>query len=138
MGREVGKDYPQTYEVPIVPNPAHQNNSFEVDTHVSTLNLKKQIGKENKAALTKCEMNELDKVIHTMMSKGGNMVTKINGKREKAYICQVCGKEGIITQIKNHIETNHVKGISIPCNLCENNFRSRAALKMHNVRQHKQ
>ena len=103
------------------------------------LSSEEQPGPENAVDLTKQEfvgeISELDKLIHTMMSRGENMVKKGN-LMTKAYMCQVCGKEGLITVIKNHIEANHIEGISIPCNLCENKFRSRVALKMHKMRQH--
>ena len=40
----------------------------------------------------------------------------------KAYVCQVCRKEGQWVNIRDHIETKHIKGISIPAAfICENN-----------------
>ena len=82
-------------------------------------------------------MQELDEQIEGMMGRGDNLVKK-GGKRNgewlmsKAYICQVCGKEGRVTDIKQHIEANHVEGIVIPCKLCEKTFRTRNVLKQHN------
>ena len=58
-----------------------------------------------------------------------------NGQR-KADKCKVCGKEGMGSAIKDHIEANHIEGIAIPCNLCEKTFRSRNALKLHNRSHH--
>ena len=46
-----------------------------------------------------------------------------NGRMVKVYVCQSCGKEGTRPHIKNHIEANHLEGISIPCNICERTFR---------------
>ena len=52
-------------------------------------------------------MNKLDGKIESMMGRGDNMV-KLNSKQMiKAYVCQVCGKEGQWTKIRDHIETNH-------------------------------
>ena len=36
----------------------------------------------------------------------------------KSRVCKVCGKEGRMKYIKNHIEANHISGISLPCGLC--------------------
>ena len=83
-------------------------------------------------------MQELDQYIETMMSRGDNMVKKGGRKKNgewlmgKAFICQVCGKEEVFrTNIKNHIEANHVEGIVIPCKLCEKTVKSRNALTQH-------
>ena len=57
---------------------------------------------------------------------------KVADGSQIAYRCKVCGKEGFSTQIKDHIEANHIEGIVIPCNLCDKTFRSR-----NNFRQHK-
>ena len=48
-----------------------------------------------------------------------------------AWKCQICGKEGYQSQIKSHVEVNHILGISLPCEVCEKTFRSRGALKKH-------
>ena len=54
------------------------------------------------------DMKELEAKIKTMMGRGENMVQ--NGKITiKAYVCQVCGKEGQRTNIKDHIEANHLR-----------------------------
>ena len=36
----------------------------------------------------------------------------------KVRICKVCGKEGSRKNIMDHIEANHIIGVSIPCDLC--------------------
>ena len=78
-------------------------------------------------------MQELDEKVKSMMVLSHNMLP--SGK-QRAYVCQVCGKEGGSTPIKDHIESNHIDGISIPCNMCEKTFRSRAALRHHKSKQH--
>ena len=77
------------------------------------------------------EMSELDEKIETMMVRSETMVRGPHKNMIKAYVCQVCGKEGQRTNIKDHIEANHLEGISIPCSLCEKTFRSRKALRKH-------
>ena len=79
------------------------------------------------------DLKELDVQIKSMMSVGQTMV---KGGKQKNYACTVCGKEGAYSQIKGHIEANHVDGVSIPCNMCEKTFRSRAAHKWHNANKH--
>ena len=55
----------------------------------------------------------------------------------RARICKVCGKEGGWVNIMNHIEANHITGISIPCDICGKAFGSRNALAAHKSRNHK-
>ena len=78
---------------------------------------------------------ELEEKVKSMMEKSQNPYigsNKTNPRR--ADVCKVCGKEGISSAIKDHIETNHLEGISIPCNLCEKICRSKSALKQHHYR----
>ena len=32
------------------------------------------------------------------------------------YVCKVCGKEGTNSDMKHHIEANHLEGVHPPCN----------------------
>ena len=76
---------------------------------------------------------ELDVQVKSMMEKSQNMIQS-GSKRLTAEICKVCGKEGHPQAIINHIEANHLNGVSLPCNLCEKTFRSRLNLRRHNCR----
>ena len=80
------------------------------------------------------DIQELDDQVKSMMRKSENLCA--DGSR-KATMCTVCGKEGFPSQIKNHIEANHLEGVSIPCNYCDKIFRSRAGLRQHNTVYHK-
>ena len=62
------------------------------------------------------DLQELEERVKSMMGKSQNK--NANG-HQFAYVCKVCGKEGESTQIKNHIEANHLEGIIIPCNFCD-------------------
>ena len=53
------------------------------------------------------------------------------------FYCKVCGKEGSMAHIMGHIESFHVTGISIPCNLCGYQARTRNALGLHKSKSHK-
>ena len=74
-------------------------------------------------------LQELDQQVKSMMKQSQNRTQ--DGTRW-AFICQVCGKEGHNSAIRNHIEANHLEGVSLPCSLCERVFRSRHNLKRHN------
>jgi len=74
------------------------------------------------------DVQGLDDMVKSMMTKSQTMLP--NG-HQKADICTVCGKEGKGSAIKDHIEANHLEGVSIPCNYCEKLFRTRSALRAH-------
>ena len=52
-------------------------------------------------------------------------------------ICKVCGIETSWNTMRNHIEANHITGISIPCDLCGKSFKSRNCLSAHKSQQHR-
>ena len=79
------------------------------------------------------DLQELEKRVKSMMEKSKNNYPGTNGK---ADLCKVCGKEGMGSAIKDHIEANHLQGIIIPCNLCDKTFRSRNRLNLHKRRHH--
>ena len=75
---------------------------------------------------------DLEEIVKSMMEKSQN---PDNGQ-QKGLMCKVCGKEDNSTNIKKHIEANHLEGVSIPCGVCEKAFRSRRALVMHKSQNH--
>ena len=79
------------------------------------------------------DFKELDEKVNSMMEKSENLLP--NGQR-KAHTCKVCGKEGHGNDIKKHIESNHLEGVCIPCNLCEKTFRLRRTLHQHALECH--
>ena len=81
------------------------------------------------------DLQQLDETVKSMMETSQNLIQ--NGKsHERAKICKVCGKEGHITDIKRHIESYHLEGISLPCNLCDKISRSRNGLNQHILKDH--
>ena len=80
------------------------------------------------------ELADLEDRVKSMMKKSEN---KYANGHQKAYICKECGKEGMGSAIKEHIEANHLGGMTFPCNLCEKAPRSRHALKLHKYTYHK-
>ena len=88
-------------------------------------------------------MNQaLDEKVKSMMEKGERMIPDgkhPNGtpKQQTSLICKVCGKEGHPSQIRNHIESNHLEGVSIPCDHCGKICPTRHSLTKHKSRFHK-
>ena len=69
-------------------------------------------------------LQSLNEEVKSIMDKGQNMITfgkRKNGKpmRVTSSVCKVCGKEGLSKDIRNHIEANHLEGISLPCDYCD-------------------
>ena len=56
----------------------------------------------------------------------------------RARMWKVCGKEGIWNKkIRDHIEANHITGISILYDLCGKSCKSRNGLAKHKSRYHR-
>ena len=85
-------------------------------------------------AANNTDMESLDQQVKGMMlvSENGNPYQK-----GKARICKVCGKEGNRQNIMEHIEANHITGISIPCDLCGKVLASRKAIRLHKSQHHR-
>ena len=132
----------QTYK-PTVPSCRTQKKTGIFDTNIAPFLPQSfpenQIPSSTAIALPKKDfsgdMKELDEQIETMIGRGENMVRQGSQRMVKAYVCQVCGKEGQKINIKDHIEAKHLEGISIPCSLCEKTFRSRDGHR-HHMRNH--
>ena len=99
-----------------------------------------QEGSEQKLVLTNDATNifdieSLNQQVKSMMTSSEN-ANPYKNQGGRAKICKVCGKEGSMSHIKDHIEANHIAGISIPCGLCGQVVRTRHALQMHKSRHH--
>ena len=77
-------------------------------------------------------LEKLEEKLKTFMIKSENLLPN---KSQRATICKLCGKEGMISDIKKHIEANHLEGINLPCNHCGRVFKSSRTLKDH-IRMH--
>ena len=134
-GKEDDYDKPTTN----TPKPKPQSNTPKlqvpqiVQNDISTVSMPEQVKTEfNTIVVSNIsftgELHELDESIKTMMALGQNRTP--DGKTT-ATVCQFCGKEGYKTQIRDHIEANHVDGLVVPCSLCGKTFRSRNAMRVH-------
>ena len=88
-----------------------------------------------KSTILAANLQELDKTVKEMMKTSENMV-QVGNRQRRAKICKVCGKEGYLIDITRHIETHHLEGLSVPCNLCDKRIRSRNALRAHMIKEH--
>merc|ERR1712129_23798 len=81
------------------------------------------------------DLQDLEDKIKSMMEVSENMVG--GSQRGFKRICKVCGKEGPRQSIIDHIEANHITGVSHPCNVCGKISRTRIGLRLHISRHHK-
>ena len=102
---------------------------FDAKADVLTDSMKSTVVMQNKFN------GALDLEIQAMMEMTRNRIR--NGKVERhSYLCKICGKEGHGSNIKKHIERNHLEGLSVPCDYCEKKFKSRSALVQHKIANH--
>ena len=103
---------------------------------LSKLGRKKRKRKEKSLAIDfiSGNLHELDKRVKSMMEKSQRTIA---GRKEKAYIytCNLCGKEGEVTAIRDHIEAKHLEGVSLPCHNCGKILRSRVLLRKHECKE---
>merc|ERR1712150_7593 len=121
---------------PIIP----KTNKIETQTHykkdeviqetIKANNIESDPTSKNSAgtvAVTDCavaaDLQGLEKQIYSMMLVSENILGGIYGNK-KVRICKVCGKEGLQSHIKNHIELHHITGVSHTCNICGKTLRS--------------
>ena len=82
------------------------------------------------------DLQDLDDKIKSMMETTER--TMVVGKENRAVIvCKVCGKEGQLGNIRDHIEANHISGVSHTCNICGKPYRTRNALGTHKSTYHR-
>ena len=81
-------------------------------------------------ATNSTDMTILDQQVKSMIAfiENADPYAKRAGRARR---CKVCGKEGSSTNIKNHIEANHIAGISLSCDLCGQILGTRDALRQH-------
>ena len=107
---------------------------------LANLSLESQSSKgsfEAQAALTnnqtRVDLSGLDEQIRSMFTR--SEISAGNGQGKMAT-CNVCGKEGYYKHMPQHIEANHITGVSHACDLCGKVSRSRNALSRHKLNMH--
>ena len=113
-------------------NTFHTNIASKNDSLICRSYSDKLVLSSTAVALPKYEsvgMNELNVNIDTMMYRSENRIRSGN-EIMTAYI--VCRKEDRKSNLRNHIEGNHLGGASIPCKICDIPFKTRKSLSQHN------
>ena len=80
------------------------------------------------------DLDNLNETVKSMMILSENRYGKEHWRER---ICKACGKEGSNSTITNHIESVHLSGLQIPCNICGKTFKSRHQLAVHKVKNHR-
>ena len=142
---DLGESLDQPKESEVIKSKESPTESIKPNSHM--IPYKTDLEKTSKASSipnpsTGTNLHELDEKVKSMMARGQKMIP--DGKRPDgtikqaiSRICNVCGKEGLFKNIKQHIEANHLEGISILCDSCDIVLSSRASLANHKSRFHK-
>ena len=83
--------------------------------------------------------NDIDARVKSMMEFSENRVMsnkKPGTTLGRARVCKVCGKEGPMANIMNHIESKHLENTPAPCDLCGKVSKTRNGLAQHKVKEH--
>ena len=79
------------------------------------------------------DLQHLDEKVKSMMTRSKD---NLDSQGQKATVCTQCGKEGQKKVIRDHIEANHITGVSHSCDQCGHNTSTRAALLRHTKSKH--
>ena len=107
---------------------------LKTESNDNILNIEGGNGSVALASFFSGNLQELEEKCKSMMEK----TFKKDKDGNILYSCTTCGKEAKNNNLKNHIEANHLEGISIPCNFCEATFRTRQAFRIHLSKNHKE
>ena len=122
----------QKYAPPENRNSNIQNKLYDVQTSSRTFSEDESNRTVAVSSNFSGGLEDLDERVISMMGKSANFLA--NKGKKRAHVCNICGKEDERSNIKDHIEANHLEGIVIPCNFCEKTFRSRNALRQHKMK----
>ena len=119
--REIG---PDAACEKLISNTIKSNFVFEQDTFTSESSQERTLSVQN---FVPGVVQELDAKVKSLMEESQNISS--NGSR--ASTCKVCGKEGQMVAIRDHIEIKHLEGVSLPCDVCGKICTSRNMLRRH-------
>ena len=127
---DVVREFETEKELPFKPVADSDNSQWIEETEQSQKYSK--TGMEVVAVLSPLSC-DIESQVKSMMKKSKNCVKKNSrgGRKQKAHICKVCGKEGDASSIKYHIERSHLDNFSVLCDQCEKSYKTRVDLKRH-------
>ena len=126
-------------DVPVAENTAFKNETRMTKSTAMPMS-SPQVTSRDSLARTLAVANEHSADIQKLDEQVNSLMTKSSRKNIRGmpiYVCNDCGKEGHHSQVRDHIERDHLEGISIPCNFCEKIFSSRNSKTKHMTRRHK-
>ena len=134
----MGKSNQREQEIPTKPSevPVAKNVALKDETRMkkSTPMLSPRSSSRDSQVQTVAVANERSANIQELDEQVSSLMTKSSMKSNRGkplYVCNVCRKEAEHMNMKNHIEANHLEGISVPCNFCDKIFRSRSSKAVH-------
>ena len=134
-GTSEGESKNQASQPPEEHEMVNKPPSFKQIVPINGIRFDQSQPNERALALNNSSTDEdLDNQIRSMMKKSENNSVK---KRGKARICKVCGKEGDITNIQTHIESNHFTGLVHNCTVCGIASKTRDSLRVHMYKHNK-
>ena len=80
---------------------------------------------------TSGDLQQLDEKVKSLMEFSENLIPDGKQGERRAKVYKVCGKEGQSMAIRDHIEAHHLEGVSLPCDVCGKECRSRLILRTH-------
>ena len=104
----------------------HQNDQSKATT---ASDCKSNVALQGSSNFT--DLSDLRQKVKSLMGPSENGVPRVKK-------CNICGKEGERTVLRNHIEANHLTGVKIPCHMCSKVFQTRCSQAMHSSRTHRQ
>ena len=88
---------------------------------------------ERNVAVT-ADLQDLHKKINSMVEVSENIV---DSRSRRRGICKVCGKEGKLGHLRDHIEAHHITGFSHTCEICGAIKKTMNSLRVHKSCIHK-
>ena len=125
--RDPDKDFAQDRRVPV-----KEENSRKFTEPKPTFDQSSKISSDTTVAVRNdkinVELQDLDEKIMSMITRSEVSLPAAQGKMAS---CNVCGKQAPYKNMQQHIEANHITGVSHACDICGKVSRSRSALSKH-------
>ena len=113
--------------------PNNQEQSFRREEfQEKVINPNFSIAALNEKTEISADMQNLDQKIKSMITRNDTYVQS-GPRMRKMATCNVCGKEGPYISMPNHVEANHITGVSHACEICGYISRSSRGLKQHQI-----
>ena len=111
-------------------------NDEDIATHIDGNSIVSEFTDDIKMTKTRQKSEHSVTLVGDLYTEAKQAVDELIMKEGELWMCKNCGKRAKYnTQIRNHAEI-HIDGLSFPCPLCEDTFRSRSLLAKHRLRKH--